>query len=85
MIDPRVRSLRDSFRPPLPDDDRPAHAGTSFVQGLLNNVLDPKVADAYVLARMSLLFARQGVPRWLERVTGGVLVALGVRLAFERR
>ncbi len=118
-----IRSLRDSFRPPPPDDDRRAHAGTSFVQGLLNNVLNPKVAVfyltflpqfidpagnvlaqsllfavahgvmgiawlsayAYVLARLSLLLARQGVRRWLERVTGGVLVALGVRLAFERR
>lgn len=118
-----LRSLRDSFRPPPPDEDRRARAGTSYVQGLLNNVLNPKVAVfyltflpqfidpagnvlaqsllfaiahgvmgiawlsayAYVLARMSLLFARQGVRRWLERVTGGVLVGLGVRLAFERR
>jgi threonine/homoserine/homoserine lactone efflux protein len=40
---------------------------------------------AYVLARLSVFFARAGVRRWLERVTGAVLIGLGVRLAFERR
>jgi RhtB (resistance to homoserine/threonine) family protein len=42
-------------------------------------------AYAYVLARLSAFFARGGVRRWLERVTGAVLIGLGVRLAFERR
>ncbi len=31
------------------------------------------------------LFARGGLRRWLERITGAVLIGLGVRLAFERR
>ena len=30
-------------------------------------------------------FAGRGLRRWLERVTGAVLIGLGVRLAFERR
>ena len=97
--------------------------GTAYLQGLLSNILNPKVAVfyltflpqfidpsanvlaqsllyatahgvmgilwlslyAYVLARLSALFARAGVRRWLERVTGVVLIGLGVRLAFERR
>ena len=42
-------------------------------------------AYAYVLSRISVVLARSGARRWLERVTGGVLVALGLRLALERR
>jgi threonine/homoserine/homoserine lactone efflux protein len=98
--------------------------GTSpFLQGLLSNVLNPKVAVfyltfmpqfvspgdnvllrslafavahgimgvawltayAYVLSRISVVLGRSSVRRWLERVTGGVLIALGLRLALERR
>ena len=118
-----IRSVRDSFRPAPPAGAHSGRAGASFLQGLLNNVLNPKVAVfyltflpqfidpagnvlgqsllfaiahavmgiawlsayAYVLARLSLFFARTGVRRWLERVTGAVLIGLGVRLAFERR
>jgi RhtB (resistance to homoserine/threonine) family protein len=42
-------------------------------------------AYAYVLSRVSAVLGRAGVGRWLERVTGGVLIALGARLALERR
>ena len=118
-----VRSVRDSFGAATVETPHVARRGTSFLQGLLNNVLNPKVAVfyltflpqfidpsgnvlaqsiafafahalmgiawlsayAYVLARLSSFFARGGVRRWLERVTGAVLIGLGVRLAFERR
>jgi threonine/homoserine/homoserine lactone efflux protein len=95
--------------------------GGAFLQGFLNNVLNPKVALFYltflpqfinpgdpVLLKALLLAAIhvvlglvwlstyayaidrvgklvQGARVWLERVTGVVLVALAVRLAFERR
>ena len=42
-------------------------------------------AYAYVLSRVSAALQGAGVRRWLERVTGGVLIALGARLALERR
>ena len=42
-------------------------------------------AYAYVLSRISAGLGRAGVRQWLERVTGGVLIALGARLALERR
>ena len=42
-------------------------------------------AYAYVVSRVSAVLGRSGVRRWLERVTGGVLIALGARLALERR
>jgi len=96
---------------------------TSFRQGFLTNVLNPKVAIFYltflpqfispgepVLARSLLLAAihiamgfvwlsayawfidrlgavltRPAVKAWLERVTGALLIALGLRLAWERR
>jgi RhtB (resistance to homoserine/threonine) family protein len=119
-----LRALRDSFRAAVVAESAPRRRfATPYVQGLLNNVLNPKVAIfyltflpqfidpagnvlaqsllfavahavmgivwlsayAYVLARLSRLFARSGVRRWLERVTGVVLVGLGLRLAFERR
>ncbi len=119
-----VRSLRGSFRrEPAVGSAPPRRRGAPFLVGVLNNVLNPKVAIfyltflpqfidpsrdvlvqslsfafahalmgiawlsayAYVLARLSAVFARAGVRRWLERVTGSILVALGVRLAFERR
>jgi threonine/homoserine/homoserine lactone efflux protein len=119
-----LRSLRDSFRVRVTDEPASQRRGaTPYFQGLLNNVLNPKVAVfyltflpqfidpagnvlaqsllfalahaamgiawlaayAYVLARLSAFFARRGVRAWLERVTGAVLVGLGVRLAFERR
>jgi RhtB (resistance to homoserine/threonine) family protein len=95
----------------------------SFSQGLLTNVLNPKVAlfyltflpqfiaptdpvvekalmlagihillgiiwltlYAYLLDRLSEVFMRPIVRRRIERVTGALLVALGVRLVWERR
>jgi RhtB (resistance to homoserine/threonine) family protein len=118
-----VRSIRDSFEHRSVAVPRSARRGASYAQGLLSNVLNPKVAVfyltflpqfidpsgnvlgqsllfavahsvlgilwlalyAYVLARLSVFFARAGVRRWLERITGAVLIGLGVRLAFERR
>lgn len=121
-----IRALLSSRGdPPISSSAADAVRGhrSGYVRGLLNNVLNPKVAVFYltflpqfiaptepVLAK-SLLFAlahaamgivwltayAYGVSRlaqaaatpsfrvWLERVTGVVLVGLGVRLAFERR
>jgi threonine/homoserine/homoserine lactone efflux protein len=122
-----LRLLVDSFRrggagaaPGPPTHVQPSAA---FRQGLLTNLLNPKVAvvfttlipqfvepgggaaartvalaivfvlmglawlTAYALAVTAIgrAFARPAVRAWIERVTGTVLVALGVRLAFERR
>ena len=40
---------------------------------------------AYLLGRLRVFLGRAPVRRWLERLTGAVLIALGVRLAWERR
>jgi threonine/homoserine/homoserine lactone efflux protein len=118
-----VQTLRSSFRHETVAAVAPRRGTSPFLQGLLSNVLNPKVAVfyltfmpqfmspgdnvlvrslafavahgimgmawltayAYVLSRISGVLGRTGVRQWLERVTGGVLIALGVRLALERR
>jgi RhtB (resistance to homoserine/threonine) family protein len=118
-----VQSLRSCLRHETVATVAPRRATAPFAQGLLSNVLNPKVAVFYltfmpqfmspgdnvlarslafaaahgmmgivwltayacVLSRISVVLGRGDVRRWLERVTGGVLVALGLRLALERR
>ncbi len=118
-----VQALRGSFRPESAAPAAPRRSTAPFLQGLLSNVLNPKVAVfyltflpqfmslgdnvllrslafavahsvmgivwlsavAYVLARLGSALGGAGVRRWMERVAGGVLIALGARLALERR
>jgi threonine/homoserine/homoserine lactone efflux protein len=42
-------------------------------------------AYAWFIDRLGAVLTRPTVKAWLERVTGGMLVALGARLAWERR
>jgi threonine/homoserine/homoserine lactone efflux protein len=114
-----LRGRHDAAPPPGPRVVPTA----AFRQGLLTNLLNPKVAvvfttlipqfvepgggaaartvalavvfvlmglawlTAYALAvgAVGRALSRPVVRAWVERVTGTVLVALGVRLAFERR
>jgi RhtB (resistance to homoserine/threonine) family protein len=122
-----LRSLIGTFRQdaakaPETDSTKPMSASTAFLQGLLNNLLNPKAGaifatvmpqfiepndsvtrlilmvacyDAMVItwlcgyalvvsrARRSGIGAR--VRKGVERLTGTVMIGLGVRLAFERR
>ena len=95
----------------------------SYVEGLLNNLLNPKVAlfyltflpqfmspgdpvlarsvlmgfihaaegviwlmlYAYFISRLSALMNKPSIKRNIERVTGALLVGLGVRLVWEKR
>ena len=101
-------------------DDRPRRAGSSFRQGLLSNLGNPKMAVfftsllpqfggesfpallglglvfcsmtfawltvyAFAVARARYFLGRSRVRAWLDRVTGAVLIALGIRLATEAR
>jgi RhtB (resistance to homoserine/threonine) family protein len=118
-----VQALRSSFRHDAAEEPSPRRGANPFLQGVLSNVLNPKVAVfyltflpqfmspgdsvllrslafavahavmgiiwlsvyAYVLSRVSAVLGGAGVRRWLERVTGVVLIGLGARLALERR
>jgi threonine/homoserine/homoserine lactone efflux protein len=42
-------------------------------------------AYAWFIDRLGAVLTRPAVKAWLERVTGGLLIALGARLAWERR
>jgi len=122
-----AQSIRGALRGParsaaLPPR-RPGRTRRAFVEGLLNNVLNPKVAVFYLaflpqfinpsdpvlaksmllasihfvqgilwlsliavsMERLRRLLTHPRVQRAFEAVTGLVLVAFGVRLAFERR
>jgi threonine/homoserine/homoserine lactone efflux protein len=116
------RTARGERLEDAPEERRPRSGRTSFAQGFLNNVLNPKPALFYLafvpqfvqpgdpvvtliailvtihiaisiawLVTWGWLVSRASAvlaPRWramLERVTGGVLVALGVRLATTSR
>ena len=43
------------------------------------------IAYAWFIDRLGSVLTRPAVKAWLERVTGGLLVAIGARLAWERR
>ena len=45
----------------------------------------PPVTNMYFVSRLSALFSRADMKRRLERVTGALLIALGLRLVWERR
>jgi RhtB (resistance to homoserine/threonine) family protein len=108
--------------PPEPSE-RARRRGSAFRQGLLSNLLNPKIAlvfttlipqfvdparpavpqtlllaaifllmglvwltsYALLVAKVSEVLRRSAVRRALNALTGAVLTALGVRLAFERR
>jgi threonine/homoserine/homoserine lactone efflux protein len=126
-----LRTLAGTFRPPVAAAADPATAvaaprtvgaGSAFLQGVLNNLLNPKAgaifatvmpqfvepgdsasrlvlmvlcydaiciawlcAYAVVISRVRRTTAGARVRKSLERMTGTVMVGLGVRLALESR
>ena len=60
---------------------------TSLLLAMIHNVLGFAWLSLYArfVDRLRVALTRPMVKAWLERVTGGALVALGARLAWERR
>jgi threonine/homoserine/homoserine lactone efflux protein len=60
---------------------------TSLLLAMIHNVLGFAWLSLYArfVDRLRAALTRPMVKAWLERVTGGALVALGARLAWDRR
>ena len=56
-----------------------------FLEGLLSNVLNPKVAVSMVVDQTRRFFLKSTARRWLDGVCGALLVGFGVRLALARQ
>ena len=86
MLNPKVAVFYLTFMPQfMSPEDKVLARSLAFAVAHAVMGIAWLTAYAYVLSRIGALLGRAGVGRWLERVTGGVLIALGARLALERR
>ncbi|KRA76330.1 lysine transporter LysE [Caulobacter sp. Root656] len=86
LLNPKVGVFYVSFLPQfIPADASPAAFGLLLAS--MHVVMGLAWAGGLILATAPIAKAlrRPGVVRWLDRVTGGVFVAFGVRIALERR
>lgn len=86
LLNPKVGVFYVSFLPQfIPAGASPAAFGLLLAG--LHMVMGLAWAGGLILATAPIARAlrKPGVVRWLDRVTGGVFVAFGVRIALERR
>jgi threonine/homoserine/homoserine lactone efflux protein len=86
ILNPKVALFYLTFLPQFIPADAPV-LRTSLLLAMIHNVLGFGWLSLYArfVNRLRAALTRPVVKAWLERVTGGVLVALGARLAWERR
>lgn len=86
LLNPKIALVFTTLIPQFVDPEGPAAAQTLLLAAILI-VLGLVWLTSYALlvAKVGTLLKRPGVRRVLNAVTGTVLTALGVRLAFERR
>ncbi|MEA2365490.1 MAG: hypothetical protein QOI32_1002 [Thermoleophilaceae bacterium] len=86
VLNPKPALFFLTFIPQFIDPDRSVLGQTLFLTLLHVMVgLIWLTAYAHLVNRARQALAREGFRRWLERSTGAVLIALGVRVAVERR
>jgi threonine/homoserine/homoserine lactone efflux protein len=86
VLNPKPALFFLTFIPQFIDRDRPVLGQTLFLTGIHIVVgLVWLTAYAQLVNRARQTLTRDHVRRWIERSTGAVLIALGVRVAVERR
>ena len=86
LLNPKVGVFYVSFLPQfIPTGASPAAFGLLLAS--MHVVMGLAWAGGLILATAPIAHAlrKPGVVRWLDRVTGGVFVAFGLRIALERR
>jgi threonine/homoserine/homoserine lactone efflux protein len=86
ILNPKVALFYLTFLPQFIPAGAPV-LRTSLLLAMIHNVIGFAWLSLYArfVERLRTALTRPVVKAWLERVTGGVLVALGARLAWDRR
>jgi threonine/homoserine/homoserine lactone efflux protein len=86
LANPKIAVFMLAFYPQFVPSSRPLFATTALL-ALLQVVVELVLYGALVLAvsRASGWFRRSGVRRWIEGVSGAVLIGLGVRVGLSAR
>ena len=86
ILNPKVALFYLTFLPQFIPANAPV-LRTSLLLAMIHNVLGFAWLSLYArfVDRLRVALTRPVVKAWLERVTGGALVALGARLAWDRR
>jgi len=86
ILNPKVALFYLTFLPQFIPTGAPV-LRTSLLLAMIHNVLGFAWLSLYArfVDRLRAALTRPVVKAWLERVTGGALVALGARLAWDRR
>ena len=86
VLNPKPALLFLTYLPQFMDTTRPLVPQIAFLAGVHIIVgLVWMTLYAHIVERAHRTLNRRGVRRWLERATGAVLIALGLRVALERR
>jgi threonine/homoserine/homoserine lactone efflux protein len=86
VLNPKPALLFLTYLPQFIDESRPVLPQIAFLAGVHILVgLIWMTLYAHLVARAHRTLTRSDVRRWLERVTGVVLIAFGLRVAIEQR
>jgi len=86
VLNPKPALLFLTYLPQFIDESRAVLPQIAFLAGVHILVgLVWMTLYAHLVARAHRTLTRSDVRRWLERVTGAVLIALGLRVAIEQR
>src|SRR5213075_2023502 len=86
VLNPKVAIFYLTFLPQFISPGEPVFRRSLFLAGLhIAMGFVWLTAYAWFIDRVGAVLTRPRVKMWLERVTGGLLIGLGARLAWERR